>query len=86
MVHIPIEMHVIVLWYVENLYGSLFYRTVGRIVHIEHTPIETIDEHVFQGINHTLQELHIVNSSMTVFPAMALKVQLRSQSLVTQID
>lgn len=58
----------------ENLYGSLFYRTVGRVLRIEDTPIETIDEHVFQGINNTLQELHILNSSMQVFPALSLKV------------
>lgn len=59
----------------ENLYGSLFYKTIGRIVRIEDTPIETIEDHVFQGINHTLQELHIVNSSMKLFPALALKVR-----------
>lgn len=36
--------------------------------------MQSIDDHIFHGINETLQELHIVNSSLSEFPAEAFKI------------
>lgn len=59
-----------------------------RILLVEDTPIETIDEHTFLGVNHTLNELHLLNSSLKEFPAAAFKVRLTDswRSLITQLQ
>lgn len=38
------------------------------------TPIASIREHAFYGINDTLLELHMVKSELTAFPGDALKI------------
>lgn len=58
---------------ISNLYGNLFFQSNTRILKIHNVPIKSIAEHVFYGINETLEELHIVNSSLTEFPRDAFK-------------
>lgn len=58
----------------ERLYGTLFFKVKARTLYIDETPIKSIDEHTFHGINRTLQELHIVNSQLLEFPGLAFKV------------
>lgn len=60
---------------IEHLYGTMFFRSKCRILRIEHTPVERIDAHTFHGINETLQELHITNSSLLEFPTLPFKVK-----------
>jgi Leucine-rich repeat (LRR) protein len=57
----------------EHLYGSLFFRSNARIMKIHNVPIKTIRNHAFWGINNTLEELRIVNSSLIEFPREAFK-------------
>ena len=57
-----------------RLFGSLLYRLQLRILHIEDTPIEKIEEHTFLGVNNTLNELYVLNSVLDEFPASAFKV------------
>lgn len=61
-----------------RLYGSLLYKLRVRILHIEDTPIETIDEYTFLGVNSTLNELLIINSSLREFPSAAFKVRSKA--------
>jgi hypothetical protein len=45
---------------------------------IKDTPIHLLDDELFFGINHTLFELHIVNSKLAEFPSGAFKVIIKS--------
>ena len=56
-----------------NLYGTLFHQSNARILKIYDVPIKSIKDHVFWGINDTLEELRIINSSLTEFPRDAFK-------------
>ncbi|KAF2895606.1 hypothetical protein ILUMI_10569, partial [Ignelater luminosus] len=56
-----------------RLFGSLLYKLHVRLLYIEDTPIETIDEHTFLGVNNTLNELYILNSSLNEFPKLAFR-------------
>jgi Leucine-rich repeat (LRR) protein len=57
-----------------SLYGTLFHQSTARVLKIFDVPIKSINEYTFWGINTTLEELRIVNSSLTAFPREALKV------------
>jgi len=56
------------------LFGDIFYSIpVNRLI-IQDTPLILLDDDLFFGINHTLSELHIVNSKLAEFPSVSLKV------------
>lgn len=57
-----------------SLYGGLFYDLKVRILRIQETPIRDLADHIFYGINETLNELHIINSALDKFPSDAIKV------------
>lgn len=56
------------------LSGSLFYKLEIRKLTISNTPVVNIDQHVFQGINETLQEFYLLTSMLSAFPKLAFKV------------
>lgn len=59
----------------SSLYGTLLHRLNARVLKIADVPIELdINEYSFWGINSTLEELRIVNSSLKKFPREAFKV------------
>lgn len=57
------------------MYGSLLYKLKLRILRIEDTPIQTIDQYSFLGVNDTLQELYLTNTSIHTFPKEAFQVK-----------
>ncbi|KAJ8943742.1 hypothetical protein NQ314_009660 [Rhamnusium bicolor] len=59
---------------VARLYGSVFYKLNLRVLRIEETPVEIIEEHTFLGVNNTLNEFHLINSSLKEFPTLAFKI------------
>lgn len=59
-----------------RLYGSLLYKLNLRILHIEDTPVEAIEEHTFLGVNNTLNEIYLKNTSLIEFPSAAFKVRV----------
>ncbi|CAH1183023.1 unnamed protein product [Ceutorhynchus assimilis] len=71
---IPIENLLVNSCRMGRLYGSLLYKLKLRVLRIEQTPLETIDEFTFLGVNQTLNELHIINSSLKEFPSGAFKI------------
>lgn len=58
----------------NSLYGTLLHRSTARVLKIHDVPIKLINEYTFWGINTTLEELRIINSSLTAFPREAFKV------------
>lgn len=58
----------------SSLYGTLLHQSNARVLKIKNTPITMINEYTFWGINSTLEELRIINSSLTAFPKEAFKV------------
>lgn len=70
----PIEELTIAKSHFEELYGNLLFKLKVRVLRIEETPLVHINEHVFQGVNRTLQELYISNTSLKEFPKLAFKV------------
>ncbi|KAI5638062.1 leucine rich repeat domain-containing protein [Phthorimaea operculella] len=59
---------------ITNLFGPLFHRSTIRVLHIEDTPIKSIDQYAFAGVNRTLQELYMVNTRINEFPKEAFKI------------
>lgn len=57
-----------------RLYGSLLYKLNLKVLQVEDTPIELIEEHSFLGVNETLNELHLLKSKLKEFPISAFKV------------
>lgn len=60
--------------HVTSLYGTLLHKSNARVLKILDTPIKLINEYTFWGINTTLEELRIINSSLIAFPREAFKV------------
>jgi Leucine-rich repeat (LRR) protein len=58
----------------SSLYGTLLHQSTARVLKISDVPIKLINEYTFWGINSTLEELRIINSSLTAFPREAFKV------------
>lgn len=59
--------------HISNLYGNLFFQSNARVLKIYNLPIKSIADHTFFGLNDTLEELRIINSSLTEFPRDAFK-------------
>lgn len=57
-----------------HLFGDIFYSIPVNRLFIQDTPVKLLNDDLFLGINHTLLELHIVNSKLAEFPSGALKV------------
>ncbi|XP_046683240.1 chaoptin isoform X2 [Homalodisca vitripennis] len=64
----PVEQLTISSCYFAHLYGDLLYSLKVRMLRFIDTPIRTIKPLTFLGVNRTLQELHIINSSLQEFP------------------
>lgn len=47
------------------LFGTLFLKLKAHKISIKNTPIENIDDFVFYGVNETLSELELINTSLT---------------------
>lgn len=58
----------------SSLYGTLLHILNARVLKISDVPIKLINEYTFWGINTTLEELRIINSSLITFPREAFKV------------
>lgn len=58
----------------NRLYGTVFHRSTARVLKIFDVPFTSVDAFAFWGINSTLEELRIFNSSLTEFPREAFKV------------
>lgn len=58
----------------NRLYGTIFHRSTARVLKLFDIPFTSIDAYTFWGINSTLEELRIINSSLTEFPRDAFKV------------
>lgn len=61
-------------YFIGRLFGDIFYSTPVNRLFIKDTPVTILDNDLFFGINHTLSELHIVNSKLVEFPSGPLKV------------
>lgn len=51
--------------FVVRLFGPLFAHIKARVLIIEDTPIATIEDYVFYGMNNTLEKLHLVHSNLS---------------------
>lgn len=56
------------------LYGTILHRSNARVLKIENAPIKSINSFIFHGINITLEELYLRNTSLTEFPRDAAKI------------
>ncbi|CAH0550427.1 unnamed protein product [Brassicogethes aeneus] len=72
--NLPVESLLIYKSHIGRFYGSLLYKLHVRMLKIEDTPIEKIEEHTFLGINNTLNELHLINTELLEFPTAAFKI------------
>ncbi|XP_047038382.1 toll-like receptor Tollo [Helicoverpa zea] len=71
---LPVERLLLKELKISNLFGPLFHRSTIRVLQIEDTPIRTIDQYAFAGVNRTLQELYMINTQIDVFPKDAFMI------------
>lgn len=69
-----VEEIVITRSHFTSLYGTLLHQSNARVLKIFDVPIKIINEYTFWGINSTLEELRIINSTLIAFPREAFKV------------
>ncbi|XP_075166758.1 insulin like growth factor binding protein acid labile subunit convoluted [Haematobia irritans] len=62
---LPIEELTINKGHFQRLYGPLFSKTQVRKLTIMDTPLSSLDDYVFFGINKTMEELYIYNTSLS---------------------
>jgi len=48
-----------------RLYGPLFAHIKARFLIIEETPLATIEDYVFYGVNNTLEQLHLLRTNLS---------------------
>uniref|UniRef100_A0A182NUG8 LRRCT domain-containing protein n=1 Tax=Anopheles dirus TaxID=7168 RepID=A0A182NUG8_9DIPT len=59
---------------IKNLFGTLLHKLSVKHLHMTDTPLVSVADHAFYGINDTLQELHLVRTELPHFPIEALKI------------
>lgn len=57
-----------------RFYGPALYPLDVRVLRFIDTPLRLIEEHSFLGVNRTLQELYVINSTLEKFPRQALQI------------
>lgn len=57
-----------------RFYGPALYPLDVRVLRFVDTPLRLIEEHSFLGVNRTLQELYVINSTLEKFPRQALQI------------
>ncbi|KAH8401730.1 hypothetical protein KR009_007566 [Drosophila setifemur] len=62
---VPIEELTIFRGHFARLYGPLFVNIKARTLTIEETPIVTIEDYVFYGVNNTLEQLHLLRTNLS---------------------
>ncbi|CAK9833600.1 Protein artichoke [Anthophora retusa] len=70
----PIEELVLYKCNIGRFYGPALYPLDVRVLRFIDTPLKLIEEHSFLGVNRTLQELYIINSTLEKFPRQALQI------------
>ncbi|XP_076653280.1 insulin like growth factor binding protein acid labile subunit convoluted [Halictus rubicundus] len=70
----PIEELVLYKCNIGRFYGPALYPLDVRVLSFIDTPLRLIEEHSFLGVNRTLQELYVVNSTLEKFPREALQI------------
>ncbi|KZC08623.1 Chaoptin [Dufourea novaeangliae] len=71
---LPIEELVLYKCNIGRFYGPALYPLDVRVLRFVDTPLRLIEEHSFLGVNRTLQELYVVNSTLEKFPREALQI------------
>ncbi|XP_055613623.1 insulin-like growth factor-binding protein complex acid labile subunit, partial [Uranotaenia lowii] len=72
--NVPIEELHLRRCKIRNLFGTLLHKLSVKRLYVAETPLASISDHVFYGINDTLQELHLEGSELTSFPSGAFKI------------
>nr|XP_029727427.1 LOW QUALITY PROTEIN: toll-like receptor 6 [Aedes albopictus] len=72
--NVPIEELHLKRCKIRNLFGTLLHKLSVKRLYVLDTPIASIREHAFYGINDTLLELHLVKSELDGFPGDAMKI------------
>ncbi|KAH8236255.1 hypothetical protein KR038_006649 [Drosophila bunnanda] len=62
---LPIEELTIYRGHIARLYGPLFANVKARLLIIEETPVTTIEDYVFYGVNNTLEQLHLLRTNLS---------------------
>ncbi|XP_060827399.1 insulin-like growth factor-binding protein complex acid labile subunit [Bombus pascuorum] len=70
----PIEELVLYKCNIGRFYGPALYPLDVRVLRFIDTPLRLIEEHSFLGVNRTLQELYVINSTLEKFPRQALQI------------
>ncbi|EDW32854.1 GL10127 [Drosophila persimilis] len=61
----PVEELTIYRGNFVRLYGPMFANIKARILIIEETPLATIEDYVFYGVNNTMEELHLLGTNLS---------------------
>ncbi|XP_034477400.1 toll-like receptor 3 [Drosophila innubila] len=62
---LPVEELTIYKGHFVRLFGPLFAHIKARVLIIEETPLATIEDYVFYGMNNTLEHLHLIHTNLS---------------------
>ncbi|XP_032571176.1 insulin-like growth factor-binding protein complex acid labile subunit isoform X3 [Drosophila sechellia] len=78
----PIEELTIYRGHFVRLYGPLFVHIKARMLIIEETPLATIDDYVFYGVNNTLEQLHLLRTNLSHVGLLGFGILGKAKELV----
>ncbi|XP_067629795.1 chaoptin [Eurosta solidaginis] len=70
----PVEHLEILKGHFARLYGPVFAKVRTRLLTIADTPIETIEDYPFFGVNKTVEELHLLHTNLSSFTPLSFGV------------
>ncbi|XP_017068982.1 chaoptin [Drosophila eugracilis] len=78
----PIEELTIYRGHFVRLYGPLFAHIKARLLIIEETPLATIEDYVFYGVNNTLEQLHLLRTNLSRIGPLGFGILGKTKELV----
>ncbi|EDW91002.2 chaoptin [Drosophila yakuba] len=78
----PIEELTIYRGHFVRLYGPLFAHIKARMLIIEETPLATIEDYVFYGVNNTLEQLHLLRTNLSHVGQLGFGILGKTKELV----
>ncbi|EDW02077.1 chaoptin [Drosophila grimshawi] len=78
----PVEELTIYKGHFVRLFGPLFAHIKARVLTIEETPIATIEDYVFYGVNNTLEQLNLLRTNLSQVGQLAFGILGKARQLV----
>ncbi|XP_023162502.2 chaoptin [Drosophila hydei] len=79
---LPVEELTIYKGYFVRLFGPLFAHIKARVLTIEETPLATIEDYVFYGMNNTLEKVNLLRTNLSQVGQLGFGILGKTRELV----